>query len=81
MNAHIATAADGSIELDDLRAKLADHGPRVAAIMITYPSTHGVYEEHVREVCDLVHAAGGIGDDLAGHPHPAIGDQAFRGAA
>ncbi|WP_435737829.1 aminomethyl-transferring glycine dehydrogenase [Cellulosimicrobium sp. PMB13] len=55
----VATAADGEILLDDLRAKLADHGPRVAAIMITYPSTHGVYEEHVREVCDLVHEAGG----------------------
>jgi glycine dehydrogenase len=55
----VATAQDGSIELEDLRAKLADHGPQVAAIMITYPSTHGVYEEHVREVCDLVHAAGG----------------------
>ncbi|MBD5784568.1 aminomethyl-transferring glycine dehydrogenase [Cellulosimicrobium terreum] len=55
----VATAPDGEIMLDDLRAKLADHGPRVAAIMITYPSTHGVYEEHVREVCDAVHAAGG----------------------
>nr|WP_146841816.1 aminomethyl-transferring glycine dehydrogenase [Cellulomonas composti] len=55
----VATAPDGEIELDDLRAKLAQHGPQVAAIMITYPSTHGVYEAHVREVCDLVHEAGG----------------------
>ncbi|WP_166844344.1 aminomethyl-transferring glycine dehydrogenase subunit GcvPB [Isoptericola sp. BMS4] len=55
----VATADDGEILLDDLRAKLAEHGERVAAIMITYPSTHGVYEEHVREVCDLVHDAGG----------------------
>ena len=55
----VATAPDGSIDLDDLRARLAEHGPRVAAIMITYPSTHGVYEEGVREVADLVHAAGG----------------------
>ncbi|MFD6176493.1 MULTISPECIES: aminomethyl-transferring glycine dehydrogenase [unclassified Isoptericola] len=55
----VATADDGEIQLDDLRAKLADHGPQVAGIMITYPSTHGVYEEHVREVCDLVHEAGG----------------------
>ena len=55
----VATAEDGSVLLDDLRAKLDQHGPRVAAIMITYPSTHGVYEEDVREVCDLVHAAGG----------------------
>nr|WP_311836288.1 aminomethyl-transferring glycine dehydrogenase [Cellulomonas fimi] len=55
----VATADDGSIDMDDLRAKLEQHGPRVAVIMLTYPSTHGVYEEHVREVCDLVHAAGG----------------------
>ncbi|MDM7830226.1 aminomethyl-transferring glycine dehydrogenase [Cellulomonas sp. MW9] len=55
----VATADDGEIQLDDLRAKLEQHGPSVAAIMITYPSTHGVYEEHVREVCDLVHQAGG----------------------
>ncbi|MCF4120492.1 aminomethyl-transferring glycine dehydrogenase subunit GcvPB [Antribacter sp. KLBMP9083] len=55
----VATADDGEILLDDLRAKLQQHGPQVAGIMITYPSTHGVYEEHVREVCDLVHGAGG----------------------
>ncbi len=55
----VATAGDGEILLDDLRAKLEHHGDRVAGIMITYPSTHGVYEDHVREVCDLVHDAGG----------------------
>ena len=55
----VATAEDGEVDLADLRAKLAQHGPRVAAIMITYPSTHGVYEAHVREVCDLVHETGG----------------------
>ena len=55
----VATAEDGEILLDDLRVKLEQHGPQVAAIMITYPSTHGVYEAHVREVCDLVHDAGG----------------------
>ncbi|MFD6091056.1 aminomethyl-transferring glycine dehydrogenase [Oerskovia sp. NPDC060338] len=55
----VATSEKGEVQLDDLRAKLEQHGPQVAAIMITYPSTHGVYEEHVREVCDLVHAAGG----------------------
>lgn len=55
----VATAEDGSVLLDDLRAQLDRHGPSVAAIMITYPSTHGVYEADVREVCDLVHAAGG----------------------
>ncbi|GAA1981209.1 aminomethyl-transferring glycine dehydrogenase [Isoptericola halotolerans] len=55
----VATADDGEIELDDLHAKLAQHGDHVAGIMITYPSTHGVYEEHVREVCAAVHDAGG----------------------
>ncbi|MFI2361528.1 aminomethyl-transferring glycine dehydrogenase [Promicromonospora sp. NPDC019610] len=55
----VTTADNGEIMLDDLRAKLDQHGPQVAGIMITYPSTHGVYEEHVREVCDLVHEAGG----------------------
>nr|WP_318244206.1 aminomethyl-transferring glycine dehydrogenase [Oerskovia rustica] len=55
----VATSEKGEVQLDDLRAKLDQHGPQVAAIMITYPSTHGVYEEHVREVCDLVHASGG----------------------
>src|SRR5699024_9940444 len=47
----VATAGDGSIDMADLDAKLAEHGPQVAAIMITYPSTHGVFEDTVREVC------------------------------
>lgn len=55
----VATAEDGSIDLADLQAKLEQHGPHVAAIMITYPSTHGVFEPQVREVCEKVHAAGG----------------------
>ncbi|TYR17709.1 aminomethyl-transferring glycine dehydrogenase [Corynebacterium urealyticum] len=55
----VKSADDGSILLDDLDAKLEKYGPEVAGIMITYPSTHGVFEEHVREVCDKVHAAGG----------------------
>jgi glycine dehydrogenase len=55
----VATAPDGSVDLDDLRAKLTQHGPQVAAIMLTYPSTHGVYEEGVRTVADLVQEAGG----------------------
>ncbi|WP_062313365.1 aminomethyl-transferring glycine dehydrogenase [Demequina rhizosphaerae] len=55
----VATAADGEIDLADLRAKLALNDGKVSCIMITYPSTHGVYEEHVGEVCAAVHDAGG----------------------
>src|SRR5690348_1896559 len=50
---------DGAIDLPDLRAKLAAHPGKVAAIMLTYPSTNGVYEETVTEVCATVHDAGG----------------------
>lgn len=49
----------GNIDLDDLQQKLDQYSSRVAAIMITYPSTHGVFEVHVRDVCDRVHAVGG----------------------
>jgi len=49
----------GNIDLDDLRAKVAEHADRLAALMITYPSTHGVFEEDVQEVCRLIHDAGG----------------------
>ena len=55
----VDAAADGTVDLDDLRAKLAEHHDRVAAIMVTYPSTHGVYEEGIIELCRLVHEAGG----------------------
>ncbi|MBK5224542.1 MAG: aminomethyl-transferring glycine dehydrogenase [Acidimicrobiia bacterium] len=55
----VACDDDGNIDLDDMRAKLGSTGERLAALMITYPSTHGVYEATVGEVCDLVHAAGG----------------------
>ncbi|GIV23879.1 MAG: glycine dehydrogenase (decarboxylating) [Bacteroidia bacterium] len=55
----ISADEQGNISLADLDAKLAQYGPRVAAIMITYPSTHGVYERRVRDICDKVHAVGG----------------------
>ncbi len=55
----VACDERGDVDVDDLRAKLAEHAERVAALMITYPSTHGVYEETVVEICDLVHQAGG----------------------
>ena len=46
---------NGNVDLDDLNAKITEHPQRIAAIMITYPSTHGVFEEHVTQVCDAVH--------------------------
>jgi glycine dehydrogenase len=55
----VKCGGDGAIDLGDLRAKLAAHDGRVAAIMVTYPSTNGVYEETITAVADLVHEAGG----------------------
>ena len=52
--------ANGSIDLADLEARAAEHAERLAAIMVTYPSTHGVFEEHIRQVCDVVHRHGGL---------------------
>jgi len=49
----------GDIDLADLRAKAAEHADSLAAMMITYPSTHGVFEEGIGEICEIVHAAGG----------------------
>ena len=50
---------DGTVDLADLRAKCDEHAERLAAIMVTYPSTHGVYEEGITELCALVHQHGG----------------------
>ncbi|EGA68661.1 glycine dehydrogenase [Vibrio sinaloensis DSM 21326] len=50
---------DGNIDIADLAAKIEKHAENLSSIMITYPSTHGVYEEQVKEVCEMVHAAGG----------------------
>jgi len=55
----VASADDGTVDLDDLRRLLDEHTGRVAAAMVTYPSTHGVYEAGIAELCDLVHDAGG----------------------
>lgn len=55
----VPAAEDGTIDLDALQKLLDEHGDRVAAIMVTYPSTHGVYEASIREVCAAVHDAGG----------------------
>ena len=51
--------AMGNVDMDDLAAKCRQHGPRLAAAMITYPSTHGVFEARVKELCALVHEHGG----------------------
>jgi glycine dehydrogenase len=55
----VATDAAGDIDADDLRDKAEAAGPALSALMITYPSTHGVYEEGVQRACELVHALGG----------------------
>lgn len=55
----VACDAGGNVDVNDLRAKAGKHANNLAAIMITYPSTHGVFEEHIREICDTVHAHGG----------------------
>jgi glycine dehydrogenase len=55
----VATAADGTIDHDDLKAKIEANRDALSCIMITYPSTHGVYDADVREVCDAIHEAGG----------------------
>jgi glycine dehydrogenase len=55
----IACDARGDVDVGDLKVKAEKHADRLAAIMITYPSTHGVFEEHIGEICDIVHAHGG----------------------
>ncbi len=55
----VACDEAGNVDLTDLRHKLSDHGVDIAALMVTYPSTHGVFEEGITEICDLVHEAGG----------------------
>ena len=55
----VACDIRGDVDVDDLRAKAEKHSKNLAAIMITYPSTHGVFEEHIREICDIVHGHGG----------------------
>jgi glycine dehydrogenase len=55
----VACRENGDVDLDDLRAKVAEHAGDLAALMITYPSTHGVYEHDVADICAAVHDAGG----------------------
>ena len=55
----VACDTEGNIDLEDLQAKADTHRDNLAAAMITYPSTHGVFEEKIREICDIVHQSGG----------------------
>ncbi len=55
----VACKENGDVDMHDLRAKAAEHGPRLAALMVTYPSTHGVFETGIREICECIHSHGG----------------------
>ncbi|GAA4895068.1 aminomethyl-transferring glycine dehydrogenase [Ferrimonas pelagia] len=55
----VASSKDGTVDMDDLRAKAEEHSERLSCIMITYPSTHGVYEQQIGEICSLIHQHGG----------------------
>ncbi|VEG13865.1 aminomethyl-transferring glycine dehydrogenase [Moraxella cuniculi] len=55
----VATDEFGNVDLDDLKAKCETHSDKLGALMITYPSTHGVFEEGIRDICDLIHTHGG----------------------
>ncbi len=55
----VACDEDGNVDVDDLKAKAVEHADDLAALMVTYPSTHGVYEARIREICELVHEFGG----------------------
>ncbi|MGV9850712.1 aminomethyl-transferring glycine dehydrogenase [Streptomyces sp. NPDC003442] len=55
----VKTGQDGEVDTDDLRAKIEQYGDQLAVLMVTYPSTHGVFEEHITEICATVHDAGG----------------------
>ena len=55
----VACDGDGNIDLEDLRARAAEHADRLAALMVTYPSTHGVFEPAIRSICNVVHGHGG----------------------
>ncbi|GJQ25239.1 MAG: glycine dehydrogenase (decarboxylating) [Phycisphaerae bacterium] len=56
----VACDAAGNIDVENLRAKAAEHTDRLGALMVTYPSTHGVFETAIREICDIVHQHGGL---------------------
>jgi glycine dehydrogenase len=55
----VKSAEDGNVDMNDLKVKAAEHAANLSALMITYPSTHGVFEESVKEMCEVIHAHGG----------------------
>jgi glycine dehydrogenase len=55
----VASDSNGNVDVEDLRAKAREHAQNLSALMITYPSTHGVFEEGIREICEIVHTNGG----------------------
>ena len=55
----VACDSSGNVDMEDLRKKIGEHGSALAALMVTYPSTHGVYEDTISEICEMIHSAGG----------------------
>ena len=55
----VKTGDDGDVDIEDLRAKIEQHRDELAVLMVTYPSTHGVFEENITDICAPVHDAGG----------------------
>jgi len=55
----VACDDHGNVSLEDLQTKISEYGPKLAALMVTYPSTHGVFEGAISQICELIHAAGG----------------------
>ncbi|MCW2841990.1 MAG: gcvP [Aeromicrobium sp.] len=75
----VKSTGEGEVDLDDLRAQCEAHADDLAAVMVTYPSTHGVYEHGITELCDIVHAHGGQVyvdganlNALLGHAQPGV---------
>ena len=55
----VGADAQGNVDIEDLKQRIAEAGDRLAALMVTYPSTHGVFEEAVKDICQLIHDNGG----------------------
>src|SRR5438046_5493266 len=69
----VASTPDGNIDVADLRQKAEAHKARLAALMVTYPSTHGVFEESIQDVCAIVHQHGGQVYMDGANVHPPVG--------